>query len=106
MKFAEYHQVAGFVVEKVAPLTSVPNPRSKSWKILVPARLKEVLEKTEMFPKGWIARPFTFYSGPRRQEREEQRPGGGTAAVPLVEEQPKQGQQGVVEAAAVVELAA
>ena len=69
MKYAEYHKVNNFAVEKVTTLTKEPNPRNKSWKVVVPARLKEVMENLEMFPKGWITRAFTFHSGPRRQER-------------------------------------
>ena len=69
VKYAEYHKVNNFAVEKVTTLTKEPNPRNKSWKVVVPARLKEVMENLEMFPKGWITRAFTFHSGPRRQER-------------------------------------
>ena len=100
-RYAEYHKVTNFVVEKVTSLTKEPNPRNKSWKVVVPARLKEVMEKPEMFPKGWINRAFTFYSGPRRQERvgqerKEQRPGSGPAQGAVGVEQPRQEQQGEV----------
>ena len=102
-KYAEHHKVEDFVVEKVSPLTKDLNPRNKSWKIVVPARLKETMEKPDMFPKGWITRAFTFHSGPRRQERvgqerKEQRPRGGPNAGLLVMGHPME--QGEVAAAA------
>jgi hypothetical protein len=101
-KYAEIHKVDKFVVEKVAPLTREPNPRSKAWKLLMPARLKETMEKAEMYPKGWVGRAFTFY-GPRRQEREMRLPSGGPAAGTPTEEQPMQGLQGAAVAAALGE---
>ena len=101
MKYAEHHQVTEFVVEKVSPLTKEPNPKNKSWKIVVPARLKETMMRTEMFPRGWITRPFTTYSGPRRQEREGQQPRGPPLATGRQEEERlQQEQQGGVVAAA------
>ena len=100
-KYAEHHKVTNFTVEKVTTLTKEPNPRNKSWKIVLPARLKEVMENTEMFPRGWITRPFTTYSGPRRQEREGQQPRGPPLATGRQEEgRQQQEQQGDVVAAA------
>ena len=53
-------------MEDVLSLTKEENPRSKSWRVQVPARLKEVMADPAMYPYGWKHRPF--HAGHRRQE--------------------------------------
>ena len=43
--------------------TQNPNPRTKAWKVTVPFRFKELMEKDELYPCGWSHRRFF---GPRR----------------------------------------
>ena len=42
-------------------------PRSKSWKVKVPYKHKELMEKNELYPEGWTYRKFfaprTFNQG-------------------------------------------
>ena len=39
-------------------LTTIENPRSKCWRIMVPFKDKELMENSEMFPRGWKTRRF------------------------------------------------
>ena len=52
-----------FLVDDVYCLTKDDNPRSKSWKITVPARLKETMMNPAMYYKGWSHRVFTHRPG-------------------------------------------
>ena len=52
---------AKFEVLDVFLLTKEANPRSKCWKVVVPHHCKELMEKPEMFPRGWRHR--RFYGG-------------------------------------------
>ena len=65
-KCAESLKVEAFTVENVFCLTKDTNPQSKSWKVSVPARFKELMGNPGMYPRGWSHR--VFHSGPRRQE--------------------------------------
>ena len=66
-KCTEKLEVPEFAVETVVCLTKKENPRSKSWKVAVPARLKGVMVNPAMFPRGWSHR--VFHAGrPRQQE--------------------------------------
>ena len=58
--------ISGFKVEKVVKLTKQDQPRTRSWKVVVPARLKEDMMKPEMYPPGWTFREFT--AGYRRPD--------------------------------------
>ena len=58
--------ITGFKVEKVVKLTKQDQPRTRSWKVVVPARLKEDMMKPEMYPPGWTFREFT--AGYRRPD--------------------------------------
>ena len=53
----------GLVVENVTCLTTLENPRTTSWKVTVPFRYREMMEKDELYPAGWTHRKFF---GPRR----------------------------------------
>ena len=39
-------------------LTKEENPRSKCWKVRVPYKFKEVMEKDELYHAGWTHRKF------------------------------------------------
>jgi hypothetical protein len=58
--------VEGFKVEDVMSLTKEDNPRSRSWRVQVPASMKEAMADHAMFPYGWKHRPF--HAGRRPQE--------------------------------------
>ena len=75
-KCAQSLSVEGFNVEGVHCLTKDENPRTKSWKVTVPARFKELMANPAMYPQGWSHRPF--HPGFRRQEGAA--PVGGTAS--------------------------
>ena len=59
---AKDHNVEDFVVESVVCLTKEVNPCTKSWKVAVPTRLKEVMSSGAMYPRGWSYR--VFHQGP------------------------------------------
>ena len=65
-KCAKILSIDSFSVENVHGLTKEDNPRTRSWKVTVPARFKEVMSDPAMYPKGWSHR--AFHQGPRRQE--------------------------------------
>ena len=65
-KCAESLKVESFTIENVFCLTKDTNPQTKSWKVSVPARFKELMGNPGMYPRGWSHR--VFHSGPRRQE--------------------------------------
>ena len=44
--------VEGFTVEDAYCLTKEDNPRTKSWKVSVPARFKELMANPAMYPQG------------------------------------------------------
>ena len=46
-------------VLEVKCLTSgIENPRTKSWKVRVPYKYKELMEKNDLYPEGWTYRKF------------------------------------------------
>ena len=61
---ADKQSLVDFKVEDVVSLTKEENPRTRSWKVVVPARFKEVMSNPAMYPPGWSFRAFR--SGPRR----------------------------------------
>ena len=63
---AEKQSVQDFKVEDVVSLTKEENPRTRSWKVVVPARLRDVMSNPAMYPPGWSFRAFR--QGPRRLE--------------------------------------
>ena len=65
-KCAQNLSVEGFTVEGAHCLTKEDNPRTKSWKVSVPARFKELTANPAMYPQGWSHR--AFHPGFRRQE--------------------------------------
>ena len=65
-KCAQNLGAEGFTVEDAYCLTKEDNPRTKSWKVSVPARFKELMANPAMYPQGWSHRPFQ--PGFRRQE--------------------------------------
>ena len=58
---ADNIKVVDFKVEDVVCLTKEEHPRTKSWKVTVPARLRENMLKPEMYPAGWTFRAFTTW---------------------------------------------
>ena len=38
--------------------TGMDNPRTRSWKVKVPYKFKELMEKNELYPEGWTYRKF------------------------------------------------
>ena len=67
-KCAESLEVENFGIEDVLCLTKDDNPRSRSWRVTVPARLKEAMENPAMYARGWSHRVFNFRPGPRKPE--------------------------------------
>ena len=63
---AENNKTTNFKVEEVVCLTKEDKPRTRSWKVTVPARLKEVMLDPQMYPSGWTFRAFTVWQ--RRPE--------------------------------------
>ena len=56
------------VVDKVELLTKEKDPRTKCWKVVVPFRFKNIMEKDEVYPAGWKHRTF-FGSRNARDKR-------------------------------------
>ena len=75
---AEKQSVQDFKVEDVVSLTKEENPRTRSWKVVVPARLRDVMSNPAMYPPGWSFRAFR--QGPRRLESGA-RPAKGASSV-------------------------
>jgi hypothetical protein len=46
------------VLEVVQLATHLENPRTKSWKVLVPYKFKQLMEQETMYPSGWVHRKF------------------------------------------------
>ena len=46
------------VVEKVELQTKEENPSPKCWKVVIPYKFKEIMEKDEVYPSGWKHRRF------------------------------------------------
>ena len=46
------------VLEVKCLTTGIDNPRTKSWKVKVPYKHKELMEKNELYPEGWTYRKF------------------------------------------------
>ena len=46
------------VVEKIELLTKEKDPRTKCWKVVVPFRLKSIMENDAVYPTGWKHRTF------------------------------------------------
>ena len=48
-----------FKVLKVVQLAKhIENPRTKCWKVVIPYRYKDTMQKDEMYPAGWCHRKF------------------------------------------------
>ena len=54
--------IENFSVEKAICLTKGDHVRTRSWKVIVPARLKEHMKNPELYPAGWTFRVFTKWS--------------------------------------------
>ena len=46
------------IVEKVELLTKELDPRTKCWKVVIPYRFKDIMDKDEVYPSGWKHRKF------------------------------------------------
>ena len=73
-------------------LTKEENPRTRSWKVSVPARLREVMANGAMYPRGWSYR--VFHQGYRRQEQAVEAPLYREAFQPAVQAGPPEGPAG------------
>ena len=51
------------VVEVEQLAVHIENPRTKCWKVVVPYKFKQMMEKDELYPPGWTHRKFF---GPRK----------------------------------------
>ena len=58
--------VEDFKIIDVTTLNKETNPMSRSWRVTVPARLKDLMLNPAMYPLGWGGR--VFHPGGRRQE--------------------------------------
>ena len=67
MKCANHLLVDNFEVIDVRCLTKHDNPRSKSWKVSVPSKFKEIMLNPDMYFNGWTHRAFTPRSDTRRE---------------------------------------
>ncbi len=67
--------ISDFAIENVHNLTKDPNPWSRSFKVTVPARLREQMSNPGMYPAGWESRAFT-----RWLSRQQQAPPAGRRA--------------------------
>ena len=47
------------VLEVTCLTNGIDNPRTKSWKVKVPYKDKELMEKNELYPEGWTYRKFS-----------------------------------------------
>ena len=74
-KCAEEKGIQNFKVDDVFCLTKDAEPRTKTWKVTVPGRLKDLMEDSAMYPAGWSHRTFSFR--PERQ-RHTGAPAGAT----------------------------
>ena len=54
--------IENFSVEKAICLTKGDHVRTRSWKVIVPARLKEHMNNPELYPAGWTFRVFTKWN--------------------------------------------
>ena len=59
-KCAEEKDIKNFKVDDVFCLTKDSEPRTKTWKVTVPGRLKNLMEDSAMYPAGWSHRAFSF----------------------------------------------
>jgi hypothetical protein len=64
-KCAEGLSVENFVINDVITLTKETDPWSRTWRVTVPARLKDIMMTPAMYPRGWKHRVFNV--GSRRQ---------------------------------------
>ena len=46
------------VLEVVQLATHLVNPRTKSWKVLIPYKFKQLMEQDDMYHTGWVHRKF------------------------------------------------
>ena len=46
------------VLEVKCLTNGIENPRTKSWKVRVPYKYKELMEKNDLYPEGWTYRKF------------------------------------------------
>ena len=58
-------------VHKVECLTKEDDPRTRCWKVMVPFKLKSVMENDELYPKGWRQRKFF---GDRKKQNPNKQP--------------------------------
>ena len=81
---AESLGVENFVTVDVRCLTKEENPRSKSWKVSVPAGFRELMSNPAMYFRGWNQRVFTYRADPRKRFDNQGAPGtvGVSGAMP------------------------
>jgi hypothetical protein len=48
----------GLVVDEVKLLTKEEDPRTKCWKVVIPYKFKDIMEKDDVYPRGWRHRKF------------------------------------------------
>ena len=46
------------VVDEVKLLTKEEDPRTKCWKVVIPYKFKDIMEKDDVYPTGWRHRKF------------------------------------------------
>jgi hypothetical protein len=63
---AAMNHIADFKVDEIVPLTKVPNPTSRSWKLRVPKRLETYMLSSHCYHQGWQFRKWDFH-GPKRR---------------------------------------
>ena len=79
------------VVEKVELLTKEKDPRTKCWKVVVPFRFKNIMEKDEVYPAGWKHR--TFFGGRNAREKRPRIDQSGSIEQQVLMEQQRQAVQ-------------
>jgi hypothetical protein len=78
-KCAAELQKGPLTVLKLDLLTTVENPRSKCWRIEVPFKDKELMENSELWPRGWKTRRFFGRIGGERTAEKKMRVNDDTA---------------------------
>ena len=57
----------GLVVDEVKLLTKEEDPRTKCWKVVIPYKFKDIMEKDDVYPTGWSSLVVRI---PRKKELE------------------------------------
>ena len=77
--------MSNFDVSDVELLTKEEKPRTKCWKVEVPYKHRELMEKDEMYPPGWRHRKF--FGSRKRVEKKARTENNSMETLVIQEEQ-------------------